>query len=64
MKPLLIALAASALFGLAACETSGQKQAQQGELQLPGERPAPTALNIPPDEWAGPPRTTQTATAR
>lgn len=68
MKPLLAALTATALLGaflsLGACATSGQKQAQEGELQLPGERPAPTALNVPPDEWAGPPRTTQTATAR
>jgi len=33
MKPILIALAATALLGVAACALSGQKQVEQGELQ-------------------------------
>jgi hypothetical protein len=58
MKPVLLFLAAFALVGASGCALSGQKQTQQGEIQLPGERPAPNvALAIPPDEWAAPPRT-------
>ena len=62
MKPVLLLLAASALLGATGCDSSGQRQTAQGELQLPGERPAQNNhLNIPPDEWAAPARPTQTA---
>jgi hypothetical protein len=54
-KSVLFLLAANALLGVAACDRTGQKQAEQGAIQLPGERPATNAgLNLPPDEWAGP----------
>jgi len=54
MKSVFVLIASVALLGAAGCATSGQQQAQPGELQLPGERPAKTALNLPPDEWASP----------
>jgi hypothetical protein len=62
MKPALLLLAATALLGAAGCALSGQKQTEQGAVQLPGERHAPNAnLNVPPDEWAAPARAPQTA---
>ncbi|HTR87211.1 MAG TPA: hypothetical protein VMI56_22200 [Reyranella sp.] len=55
MKPLAFFLLASALLG--GCAVNGQQQAEQAEVQLPGERAAPRSpLNVPPDEWAAPPR--------
>ena len=46
-----------ALFLVTACDSTGQQQAVEGKLQLPGERPAPAVgLNIPPDAWSGPGR--------
>ena len=60
--PILALLAAVLLAG---CEPNGQAQTAPGDLQLPGARPASTAaLNVPPDEWAGPGRSSpQTAEA-
>jgi hypothetical protein len=55
MKPIVLLALSSVLLG--ACALSGQQQAEQAEVQLPGERAAPhQALNTPPDEWAAPPR--------
>ena len=40
-----------------ACDSTGQQQATEGKLQMPGERPAPAiGLNVPPDAWSGPSR--------
>ena len=51
--PALLAL----LLLAAACDSTGQQQAVDGKLQMPGERPAPAVgLNIPPDAWSGPSR--------
>ena len=55
------ALLASLAFVAAACSPTGQQQAEQGAIQLPGERPAPNGLNIPPDAWAGPGRPAATS---
>jgi hypothetical protein len=64
MKSAPLLVAALALVAMAAaCDQTGQRQAQQGELQKPGERPAPRAgLNVPPDVWLGPPRPSALAT--
>ena len=58
MRPVLLLIATLALLGASGCALmSGQKQTQQGKIQLPGERAAPNlALAVPPDEWAGPAR--------
>jgi hypothetical protein len=64
MKSVLALLAATALLGAAGCALSGQKQTAEGAVQMPGERHAPSRLNIPPDEWAGPGRPAQTASAQ
>lgn len=46
-----------AFLALAACDRTGQQQAQAGAIQLPGERPAAgSTLNVPPDAWSGPGR--------
>jgi len=55
MKPIVFLALSSVLLG--ACALSGQQQAEQAEVQLPGERAAPHQdLNVPPDEWAAPAR--------
>ena len=64
MKSVLALLAATALLGLGACDPSGQKQTAEGAIQMPGERHAPSRLNVPPDEWAAPARAPQTASAQ
>jgi hypothetical protein len=58
---LLALLASLALLAAAGCSPTGQQQAEQGTIQLPGERPAPNGLNIPPDAWAGPARPAATS---
>lgn len=60
MKTALLVLPMIAAL-LAGCETSGQAQTAEGEVQMPGAHAAVTPLNAPPDEWAGPPRQTAQA---
>lgn len=55
MKAAAVLPAPLALLLASACDSTGQQQATEGKLQLPGERPAPAvSLNIPPDAWSGP----------
>lgn len=57
LLPVLIGPTLIGLLSLGACSATGQQQAAAGTVQLPGERPAPSAgLNVPPDAWAGPGR--------
>ncbi len=62
MKCAPLFLAAIALSGIAACDQTDQARVEQGSVQLPGEHSVSNrALTVPPDEWAAPPRSTQTA---
>lgn len=57
MKAIAVVPALLALLLATACDSTGQQQAVDGKLQMPGERPAPAVgLNIPPDAWSGPSR--------
>ena len=57
MKAVAVLPPLLALFLVTACDSTGQQQAADGKLQLPGERPAPAAgLNVPPDAWSSPSR--------
>ena len=64
MKAAAILTALLGLLLATACDSTGQQQATEGRLQMPGERPAPAAgLNIPPDAWSGPSRPAESSFA-